>query len=206
MIEAQPRTTWPERETTPFSDWLDARLRSARMSQRQLAMRSGVHHSTISRLVRHRRTPSFDTAVRLAKVLDPTGTLPVARPTDPHPRRRRCASNTPCGPTRAWSQRCARPDAWLSPAACASARPSVQGDAARASCIAWPAGDDEAARRAGVVGPEMRCARKTNLSAASAAHHRDVRGSTISGTARAVMERASPGRDPSSMKPDEQMR
>ncbi len=85
MIEAQPRTTWPERETTPFSDWLDARLRSARMSQRQLAMRSGVHHSTISRLVRHRRTPSFDTAVRLAKVLDPTGTTPIARPTDAHP-------------------------------------------------------------------------------------------------------------------------
>ncbi len=71
-----------DRESMPFADWLDGRLRTARISQRQLAMRAGVHHSTISRLVRQRRTPSFDTAVRLAQVLDPTGTLPIARPRD----------------------------------------------------------------------------------------------------------------------------
>lgn len=85
MIEGPPRTAWQERETTPFSDWLDARLRGARMSQRQLAMRAGVHHSTISRLVRYRRTPSFATAVRLARVLDPTGATPIASATDTHP-------------------------------------------------------------------------------------------------------------------------
>jgi transcriptional regulator with XRE-family HTH domain len=70
---------------SPFCDWLEAQLRSSRISQRQLAMRAGVHHSTISRLIRHRRTPSLVTAVRLAQVLDPTGAsrMPIARPTDP---------------------------------------------------------------------------------------------------------------------------
>ena len=80
--EAQPPAGRHDRESMPFADWLDGRLRTARISQRQLAMRAGVHHSTISRLVRQRRTPSFDTAVRLAQVLDPTGALPVARPRD----------------------------------------------------------------------------------------------------------------------------
>jgi transcriptional regulator with XRE-family HTH domain len=61
---------------------MEACRRSARLSQRQLAMRAGVHHSTISRLVRHRRTPSLATAVRLAQVLDPAGTTPIARPID----------------------------------------------------------------------------------------------------------------------------
>jgi transcriptional regulator with XRE-family HTH domain len=82
LIEAQTHSRRPDRESTPFADWLDGRLRTARISQRQLAMRAGVHHSTISRLVRQRRTPSFATAVRLAQVLDPTGTLPVARSGD----------------------------------------------------------------------------------------------------------------------------
>jgi len=45
-------------------------------------MRSGVHHSTISRLIRYRRTPSLVTAVRLAQVLDPTGTTPISPPVD----------------------------------------------------------------------------------------------------------------------------
>jgi transcriptional regulator with XRE-family HTH domain len=83
-IESKPQTAWQERETTPFCDWLDTRLRGARMSQRQLAMRAGVHHSTISRLVRYRRTPSFATAVRLARVLDPTGSTPIASAQDAH--------------------------------------------------------------------------------------------------------------------------
>lgn len=83
VFEAQPHALRHDRESIPFADWLDGRLRTARISQRQLAMRAGVHHSTISRLVRHRRTPSFDTAVRLAQVLDPTGTLPVVRANDP---------------------------------------------------------------------------------------------------------------------------
>jgi transcriptional regulator with XRE-family HTH domain len=66
----------------PFWDWLDTRLRNARISQRQLAMRSGVHHSTISRLVRHRRTPSLRTALSLARVLEPTGAMPAIRSID----------------------------------------------------------------------------------------------------------------------------
>lgn len=82
LLPAQPHALRHGRESMPFADWLDARLRTARISQRQLAMRAGVHHSTISRLVRHRRTPSFDTAVRLAQVLDPAGSLPVARSMD----------------------------------------------------------------------------------------------------------------------------
>lgn len=83
MVETQPDRHPPGAETMPFCDWLDARMRSTRISQRQLAMRAGVHHSTISRLVRQRRTPSFSTAVRLARVLDPTGITPIARPADP---------------------------------------------------------------------------------------------------------------------------
>jgi transcriptional regulator with XRE-family HTH domain len=81
MIEIR-RASWLEPDMTPFCDWLESRRRTAKMSQRQLAMRAGVHHSTISRLVRHRRTPSFTTAVRLARVLDPSGTTPIARPVD----------------------------------------------------------------------------------------------------------------------------
>ena len=73
----------PDEREIPFSDWLEGRLRSARISQRQLAMRAGVHHSTISRLIRYRRTPSLVTAMRLAQVLDPTGTTPIARPAGP---------------------------------------------------------------------------------------------------------------------------
>ena len=82
MIDLQARARHQDPNSTPFADWLDGRLRRARMSQRQLAMRSGVHHSTISRLIRQRRTPSFATAVRLAQVLDPTGILPISRSRD----------------------------------------------------------------------------------------------------------------------------
>jgi transcriptional regulator with XRE-family HTH domain len=39
------------------------------MSQRQLANLSGVNHSTISRLLVGDRTPSLDTATRLARAL-----------------------------------------------------------------------------------------------------------------------------------------
>jgi transcriptional regulator with XRE-family HTH domain len=78
-IQTGAQPAW-EREPTPFCDWLVVRLRNSRMSQRQLAMRSGVHHSTISRLVRYRRTPSWGTAIRLAQVLDPTGAASIVRP------------------------------------------------------------------------------------------------------------------------------
>jgi transcriptional regulator with XRE-family HTH domain len=53
----------------PFNEWLRMQLRAKRMSQRQLAHRSGVDHSTISRLVRGDRTPSLETATKLARGL-----------------------------------------------------------------------------------------------------------------------------------------
>ena len=39
------------------------------MSQRQLALQSGVNHSTISRLVKQDRMPSLRTATKLARAL-----------------------------------------------------------------------------------------------------------------------------------------
>jgi transcriptional regulator with XRE-family HTH domain len=39
------------------------------MSQRQLAARSGVNHTTISRMIREGRMPSFTTATKIARVL-----------------------------------------------------------------------------------------------------------------------------------------
>lgn len=43
------------------------------MSQRQLAARSGVDHSSISRLIRGDRVPSLRTAIKLAQTIDPDG-------------------------------------------------------------------------------------------------------------------------------------
>ena len=39
------------------------------MSQRQLALQSGVNHSTISRLIKEDRMPSLRTATKLARAL-----------------------------------------------------------------------------------------------------------------------------------------
>jgi transcriptional regulator with XRE-family HTH domain len=52
-----------------FNEWLRAELKAKKMSQRQLAQRSGVDHSTISRLIRGDRMPSLGTATRLARGL-----------------------------------------------------------------------------------------------------------------------------------------
>jgi transcriptional regulator with XRE-family HTH domain len=52
-----------------FHLWLRRQLRERRMSQRQLAYLSGVNHSTISRLLTGDRTPSLDTAAKLARAL-----------------------------------------------------------------------------------------------------------------------------------------
>jgi transcriptional regulator with XRE-family HTH domain len=57
-------------ETDEFTIWLKRRLAARRMSQRQLAQRSGVDHSTISRLLNGERTPSRETERKLATVLD----------------------------------------------------------------------------------------------------------------------------------------
>lgn len=55
--------------TVVFNLWLRRQLRERRMSQRQLAMLSGVDHSTISRLLRGDRAPTLETATRLAHAL-----------------------------------------------------------------------------------------------------------------------------------------
>jgi transcriptional regulator with XRE-family HTH domain len=52
-----------------FRDWLAVQLRARRMSLRQLAHRSGVNVSTVSRIVRGERRPTLRTAVRLARVV-----------------------------------------------------------------------------------------------------------------------------------------
>ncbi len=79
-------------EDQAFARWLRAQMRARKMSQRQLAFRSGVDHSTISRLVHGERTPSYRTATRLARGLralgddgDATGYLGVlaGRTSDP---------------------------------------------------------------------------------------------------------------------------
>lgn len=63
--------------TTPdegqFSDWLETQLRARRMSLRQLADRSGVNVSTVSRILHGKRRPSLRTALLLSHALEPAG-------------------------------------------------------------------------------------------------------------------------------------
>ena len=58
-----------------FNRWLDVQLRARKLTQRQLAQKSGVDHSTISRLMRGDRTPSLHTAALLAHGLGMTDGL-----------------------------------------------------------------------------------------------------------------------------------
>lgn len=53
-----------------FSGWLRDALAERGISQRTLAMRTGIDHSTISRLTQG-RSPSFDTAIAIIKILRP---------------------------------------------------------------------------------------------------------------------------------------
>jgi transcriptional regulator with XRE-family HTH domain len=52
-----------------FNQWLQVQLRARKLTQRQLAQKSGVDHSTISRLMRGNRVPSLLTATRLVQGL-----------------------------------------------------------------------------------------------------------------------------------------
>lgn len=61
-----------EPDEVQFRDWLTLQLRARRMSLRQLAIRSGVNVSTVSRIVRGERRPTLHTAVRLARVVRDT--------------------------------------------------------------------------------------------------------------------------------------
>jgi transcriptional regulator with XRE-family HTH domain len=60
-------------DAEPFGRWLRWQLNLRRMSQRQLAARSGVNHSTISRLIASDRQPSLATATKIARVLGDGG-------------------------------------------------------------------------------------------------------------------------------------
>ena len=53
-----------------FNNWLRSQLQVRQLTQRQLAHKSGVDHSTISRLIREDRMPSLRTATLLARGLD----------------------------------------------------------------------------------------------------------------------------------------
>jgi transcriptional regulator with XRE-family HTH domain len=58
-----------------FGGWLQDVMAARGMSQRVLAMRTGINHSTISRLATNQRTPTLATAVAIFEVL---GTPPVS--------------------------------------------------------------------------------------------------------------------------------
>ncbi len=74
-----------------FAEWLRLELRAHRMSVRQLALRSGVDHSTISRILAGNREPGLRTALAIVGVFRSTeDDFDVARdladlrgPTDP---------------------------------------------------------------------------------------------------------------------------
>jgi transcriptional regulator with XRE-family HTH domain len=58
-----------------FVDWLRLEMRHRRISQRMLAARAGISHSTVSRMLKDERSPTFETAQRLARALDPHARL-----------------------------------------------------------------------------------------------------------------------------------
>jgi len=54
-----------------FGGWLREAMAERRISQRTLAMRTGITHSTISRLLTAGRSPSLSTAIAIIKILRP---------------------------------------------------------------------------------------------------------------------------------------
>jgi transcriptional regulator with XRE-family HTH domain len=76
MIEEQTPPGLVDSEMGPtrsgrraFNQWLQVQLKAMKLTQRQLAQKSGVDHSTISRLTRGDRAPSLRTATLLARGL-----------------------------------------------------------------------------------------------------------------------------------------
>jgi transcriptional regulator with XRE-family HTH domain len=62
-------TTDARSDHRAFNQWLRVQLKARNLSQRQLAQKSGVDHSTISRLTRGDRMPSLRTATMLVRGL-----------------------------------------------------------------------------------------------------------------------------------------
>jgi transcriptional regulator with XRE-family HTH domain len=54
-----------------FGGWLRDAMAERRISQRTLAMRTGINHSSISRLLNGSHLPSLGTAIAILKVLRP---------------------------------------------------------------------------------------------------------------------------------------
>jgi transcriptional regulator with XRE-family HTH domain len=54
-----------------FADWLRGRMAERGLTQRMLALRTGISHATISRLLKGNRQPSLATAMALLSVLGP---------------------------------------------------------------------------------------------------------------------------------------
>ena len=54
-----------------FGGWMRDAMAERRISQRALAMRTGINHSTISRLLAHSHVPSLSTAIAIIKILGP---------------------------------------------------------------------------------------------------------------------------------------
>ena len=76
MIEEQTPPGLVDSEMGPtrsgrraFNQWLQVQLKAMKLTQRQLAQKSGVDHSTISRLTRGDRAPSLRTATLLTRGL-----------------------------------------------------------------------------------------------------------------------------------------
>jgi transcriptional regulator with XRE-family HTH domain len=57
-------------ESRDFGVWLRAEIDARGMTQRQLGKSAGLHHSTISRLLRGERGPTFATVLQLEAALD----------------------------------------------------------------------------------------------------------------------------------------
>jgi DNA-binding XRE family transcriptional regulator len=66
---SDPASATPERLDLSFAIWLARQLRRKRISQRELARRGGLDHSTISRILVGARAPSWSTVQRIAHVV-----------------------------------------------------------------------------------------------------------------------------------------
>lgn len=69
MVSGSHRSQMTLQTPRSFNAWLRSQLKEKKMSQRQLALQSGVDHSTISRLIKGDRMPSLGTATKLARGL-----------------------------------------------------------------------------------------------------------------------------------------
>jgi DNA-binding XRE family transcriptional regulator len=65
----QPLTIPPRWLEDDFAAWLQERMEERGISQRMLALRAGVSHSSVSRLLSGDRSPSLPTAIALLRVL-----------------------------------------------------------------------------------------------------------------------------------------